>query len=76
MVGGLSGSKSRGRGPPGQLPKANSLGDFNEAEEEGWNIGQMSDQVISYHLSPHLMPHINFSHLRISWRSLKRCWRT
>ena len=47
MVGGLSGSKSRGRGPPGQLPKANSLGDFNEAEEEGWNIGQMSDQVIS-----------------------------
>ena len=44
MVGGLSGSKSRGR-PPGQLPKANSLGDFNEAEEEGWNIGQMSDQM-------------------------------
>merc|ERR1719341_2431983 len=46
MVGGLGGSKSRGRGPPGQLPKANSLGDFNEAEEEGWTIGQMSDQDI------------------------------
>jgi len=46
MVGGLGGSKSRSRGPPGQLPKSNSLGDFNEAEEEGWNIGQMSDKDI------------------------------
>ena len=46
MVGGLGGGKSRGRGPPGQLPKANSLGDFNEAEEKGWTIGQMSDQDI------------------------------
>ena len=55
MVGGLSGSKSRGRGPPGQLPKANSLGDFNEAEEEGWNIGQMSDQVASLHLTSYLI---------------------
>ena len=55
MVGGLSGSKSRGRGPPGQLPKANSLGDFNEAEEEGRNIGQMSDQVASPHLTSYLI---------------------
>ena len=46
MVGGLGGSKSRGRGAPGQLPKANSLGDFNEAEEESHYIGQMSDQDI------------------------------
>ena len=46
MVGGLGGGKRGGRGPPGQLPKANSLGDFNEAEEEGWTIGQMSDQDI------------------------------
>ena len=46
MVGGLGGGKSKGRGAPGQLPKANSLGDFNEAEEEGLYIGQMSDQDI------------------------------
>ena len=47
MVGGLGSSKSKSRGPPGQLPKTNSLGDFNEAEEEGWNIGQMSDRDIT-----------------------------
>jgi len=46
MVGGLGSSKTRARGPPGQLPKANSLGDFNEAEEDGLNIGQMSDKDI------------------------------
>jgi diaphanous 2 len=48
MVGGLGGRKGKGGkyGPPGQLPRPNSLGDFNEAEEEGWNIGQMSDQHI------------------------------
>jgi len=48
MVGGLGGNKSRGRGQhPGQLgPKSSSLHDFIEAEEEGWNIGQMSDQDI------------------------------
>ena len=46
MVGGLGSSKSKSRGTPGQLPKANSLVDFNEAEEEGWNIGQMSDRDI------------------------------
>ena len=33
MVGGLGGSKGRSRGPPGQIPKSNSLGDFNEADE-------------------------------------------
>merc|ERR1719153_1325123 len=48
MVGGLK--KGGGAGgkpyPPGQLPRPNSLNDFNEVEEEGWNIGQMSDQNI------------------------------
>merc|ERR1719245_2442472 len=47
MVGGLGGSKSRGgRGGPGQLPKANSFQDFNEVDEEGWTIGQMSEHDI------------------------------
>jgi len=48
MVGGLK--KGGGAGgkpyPPGQLPRPNSLNDFNEVEEEGWTIGQMSDQNI------------------------------
>jgi len=51
MVGGLGGGKKPPGGskrPPGQLgPKSSSLGDFNEAEEEGWNIGQMSDADIT-----------------------------
>ena len=53
MVGGLAGSKASksrgGFGPQGgamMLPRPNSLGDFNEAEEVGWNIGQMSDNDI------------------------------
>ena len=52
-MGGLAGSKASksrgGFGPQGgamMLPRPNSLGDFNEAEEEGWNIGQMSDNDI------------------------------
>ena len=48
MVGSLSGNKSRAWPPQGQLTKYSSssclLGDFNDAEEEGWNTGQMSDQ--------------------------------
>ena len=56
MVGGLGGSKGRSRGPPGQIPKSNSLGDFNEAEEEGWNIGQMSDRDIMEEMQQQMMP--------------------
>ena len=54
MVGGLAGGnkkKGGGNAPPGQLPRPNSLGDFNEAEEESWNIGQMSDDDIMQVLS-------------------------
>jgi len=48
MVGGLGGGKSRPSkfGPPSNLPRPNSLGDFNEAEEESWNIDKMSDNDI------------------------------
>jgi diaphanous 2 len=47
MVGGL-GTKGRKGYPPGAmgaggLPRPNSVGDFNEAEEENWNISQMPD---------------------------------
>merc|ERR1719209_1724454 len=46
MVGGLKKGGGPGGRPPGQLPRPNSLNDFNEVEEEGWTIGQMSDQNI------------------------------
>merc|ERR1719319_814594 len=48
MVGGLKKGGGPGGRPPGQLPRPASLNDFNEGEEEqGWNIGQMSDQNIT-----------------------------
>ena len=46
MVGGLPG-KVKGRYPPGTLHRPCSVGDFNEVEDEGWNIDQMSDQEVA-----------------------------
>ena len=56
MVGGLGGGGGKGgrKGgpggayPPGSGPlnRPNSVGDFNEVEEDGWNIAQLSDQDV------------------------------
>lgn len=46
MVGGLPG-KVKGRYPPGTLHRPCSVGDFNEVEDEGWSIDQMSDQEVA-----------------------------
>jgi len=46
MKGGGKGKKPS-TSSPGPLPRPNSLGDFNEADEMSWNIGQMTDQDIT-----------------------------
>ena len=60
MVGGLGAAKGRkggyppGAGPGGPgggvggggLPRPASVGDFNEADEENWNINQMPDYEV------------------------------
>ena len=55
MVGGLGAAKGRKGGyPPGAgpghgvggLPRPASVGDFNEADEENWNINQMPDYEV------------------------------
>lgn len=52
MVGGLGGGgkgrKGGGGYPPGSGPlsRPSSVGDFNEVEEENWNINQMPDHEV------------------------------
>ena len=46
MVGGFPG-KVKGRYPPGTLHRPCSVGDFNDVEDESWNIDQMSDQEVA-----------------------------
>ena len=55
MVGGLGAAKGRKGGYPsgpghgvqhGGLPRPASVGDFNEADEENWNINQMPDYEV------------------------------
>ena len=56
MVGGLGAAKGRkggyppgagpGHGGGGGLPRPASVGDFNEADEENWNINQMPDYEV------------------------------
>ena len=49
MVGGFPG-KVKGRYPPGTLHRPCSVGDFNDVEDESWNIDQMSDQEVASEL--------------------------
>jgi hypothetical protein len=44
MVGGLGGGGKgrRGYGAGGHLQRPQSVGDFNEMEEDGWSINQVS----------------------------------
>ena len=46
MVGGFPG-KVKGRYPAGTLHRPCSVGDFNDVEDEGCNIDQMSDQEVA-----------------------------
>ena len=48
MVGGFPG-KVKGRYPPGPggLHRPCSVGDFNDVDDESWNIDQMSDQEVA-----------------------------
>ena len=44
--GGGGGFNGPGDGYPGQLVRPSSVGDFNEVDEGGWTISQMSDQEV------------------------------
>ncbi len=50
MVGGLGGGNKGRKGvPPGGVPammRPSSVGDFNEVDEDSWNIFQMTDHDV------------------------------
>ena len=67
MVGGLGGAKAKKGGgyPPGSGPlmRPSSIGDFNEVEEDGWNINQMPDQEVLIEFEK-MLENMNLSEVR------------
>ena len=62
MVGGFPG-KVKGRYPPGTLHRPCSVGDFNDVEDESWNIDQMSDQEVASEFEK-MLENMNLSEVR------------